>query len=189
MTTQQAAKPKEAMETIRCKTTPYTINGWTIVRLPDNASAKLPSRGQVMGAGTINDAAFETPLEPDGRGSHWFHIKPNLLKAAHIAVGEPVMLSFHAIKDWPEPEIPTDLQKALAADPKAHELFEKITPLARWEWIRWSRATNNAETRAKRLEVACSKLRSGERRPCCWNRNLSTEPSVSKSGVLLEPNA
>jgi hypothetical protein len=90
-------------------------------------------------------------------------------------------------KEWPEPKVPADLNKALAADPQANALWKNITPMARWDWLRWIRATNNEETRSRRIEVALSKLRAGERRPCCFNRNLCTEPEVSKNGVLIEP--
>jgi uncharacterized protein YdeI (YjbR/CyaY-like superfamily) len=96
-----------------------------------------------------------------------------------------VMLSIKSIREWLEPDVPADLESALVAAPQAHSLWQHITPMARWEWIRWIRATNKPETRKRRIEVACSKLEAGERRPCCWNRNLCTEPYVSKNGVLV----
>jgi hypothetical protein len=165
----------------------YTIGTWTILRLPEKASAKLPSRGQAMVEGRINGHAFQTPLEPDGRWSHWFKVNAGLLKALHAATGDTVAVEMTPVKPWPQPAVPADLQTALAGDSSAHALWDRITPMARWEWIRWIRATNKAETRIKRIEVARSKMRAGERRPCCWNRNLCTEPSVSKNGMLLEP--
>lgn len=167
----------------------YTINDWVILQLPKSASEKLPSRGQVMITGTLNGQPFETPLEPDGKGSHWVHIEPKMLKSFGLASGDTVNMRITPIKTWPEPEIPADLRQAIENDPEAYAVWKQATPLAHWEWIRWSRATNNAETRKHRLEVACSKMRAGERRPCCWNRNLCSEPSVSKSGALLEPNS
>lgn len=175
------------MSTIRFKTTLFTINSWTILHLPKEASAKLPSRGQVMIQGTINGYPIKMPLEPDGKGSHWFRVNDTLGKAANIKAGDTVTLDIEPTKDWPEPDVPADLQKALAADAHIQTLWETFTPLAHWEWIRWIRSTGREETRKKRIEVAISKMRNGERRPCCWNRNLSTEPTVSKNGVLLEP--
>ncbi len=175
--------------TITCKTTLFTIGTWTILRLPEDASAKLPSRGQVMAEGTLNGAPFRTPLEPDGRFRHWFQPDDKLLKASHATVGDTVTLEITPTKDWPEPEVPADWQKALAASPKAHDLWQRVTPMARWEWIRWARATGSAETHERRIAVGISKLTSGKRRPCCWNRNLCTEPSVSKNGLLLQPDA
>lgn len=172
---------------IRFKTQLFKINSWTILRLPEDASAKLPSRGQVMVRGTINGFSFERPLEPDGKWGHWFRVDSHLNKAIRAEAGGTVALEIRPVKDWPEPEVPTDWQKALVADAQAHALWQNITPMARWEWIRWMRATNRQETRERRITVGMSKLRSGERRPCCWNRNLCTEPSVSKNGVLLDP--
>jgi hypothetical protein len=58
------------MSTIRFKTTPLKIGGWTIFRLPESASAKLPSRGMTLVEGTINGFRSKIVLEPDGRGSH-----------------------------------------------------------------------------------------------------------------------
>ena len=66
------------------------VNSWTILRLPNDASSKLPSRGQAMVQGTINGHKFQTPLEPDGQWSHWFRLDDSLLKAIGLKVG-----SFH----------------------------------------------------------------------------------------------
>jgi len=37
-----------------------------------------------MVKGTINNFPFQTELEPDGKGSHWFRIDENLSKSAGI---------------------------------------------------------------------------------------------------------
>ncbi len=142
-----------------------------------------------MVEGIINDHHFKAPLEPDGNGSHWLEVDKALRKAAGAEVGDTVTLAIEPVKEWPEPEVPADLQKALAAHPKARELWKDVTPMARWEWIRWIRSTSKSETRSRRIKVGCSKLEGGKRRPCCWNRNLCTVPDVSKNGVLLEPEA
>jgi hypothetical protein len=175
------------MSTILFETTPLQIGDWTILRLPGSASAKLPSRGMALVEGTINGYRSKIVLEPDGKGSHWFQVDSDLRKAAGINAGERVTMAVEPSKEWPEPEVPADLNQALHADPQANALWVKITPMARWDWLRWIRATNNRETRSRRIEVALSKLKSGERRPCCFNRNLCTQPEVSKNGVLLEP--
>jgi hypothetical protein len=83
--------------------------------------------------------------------------------------------------------VPADLKNARAAVPQAHTLWMTITPQAQWDWIRWIRATTQPETRRRRIEVACAKLTAGVRRPCCFNRNLCTEPYVSQNWVLREP--
>lgn len=175
------------MGSIRFKAKLLKIGSWTILRLPQGASAKLPSRGQTMIKGTINGVRFQTACEPDGKGSHWFKVGKSMREAAGADTGDTVELAIDPVKEWPEPRVPADLKDALAADSKAHKLWQDITPMARWDWIRWIRATNRQETRQRRIGVGLSKLKNGERRPCCWNRNLCTEPSVSKNGVLIEP--
>jgi hypothetical protein len=175
------------MSTIRFEAKPLRIRDWTIVRLPEKASAKLPSRGMALVEGTINGLRSKIVLEPDGKGSHWFRVDTALRKAAGIEPGDTARIAVEPSKEWPEPEVPADWNKALAADPAANGLWVRITPMARWDWLRWIRATNNRDTRSRRIEVALSKLKAGERRPCCFNRGLCTEPEVSKNGVLIDP--
>jgi len=175
------------MPTIRFDTKPLKIGDWTILRLPESASAKLPSRGLTLVEGTINGFRSKIVLEPDGKRGHWFRLDSDLREAAGIDADGTVTMAVEPSKEWPEPDVPVDLKKALASDPQANALWVKITPIARWDWFRWIRATNNRETRQRRIEVALSKLNAGERRPCCFNRNQCTEPEVSKNGVLIEP--
>ena len=174
--------------TIHFESTLSTIETSTILRLPETASTHLPSRGQVAIHGTINGVEFQTVLEPDGTSGHWMRVDDDLQLAAGISADDTATLDIVVTKEWPEPSVPRDLTTALASAPhEIQDLWSEITPMARWDWLRWIRATNNRETRSRRIEVALSKLRSGERRPCCFNRNQCTEPDVSKNGVLIEP--
>jgi len=181
------------MSTIRFEAKLFKIGSWTILHLPESASAQLPSRGMTMVSGTINGVPFKTLLEPDGRygpgkkPSHWFRPDPKLLDEAKTGAGRTVQVSLESTKEWIEPEVPDDLAKALSVSPKAEALWQDITPLARWDWIRWIRAVKTAETRGKHIEVALDKLNNGMRRPCCFNRNLCSEPYVSHNWVLIEP--
>jgi len=168
-----------------CKSRLFTISGWTLLRLPLEVSSQLPSRGQTMIKGTVNDVPFQTALEPDGRGSHWFRVDSRLQTAAKVKAGDVATLAIEPAKEWPEPVVPADLKAILAANPPVQALWMKITPMARWEWIRWIGSTGNEETRARRIKATRSKLMAGERRPCCFNRNMCCVPRVSKNGVLL----
>lgn len=175
------------MPTIHFEAKLYTIGSWTLLRLPESASAMLPSRGMTMVEGTINGFRFQAPLEPDGKGSHWCRIDETILKEAQVNAGDTVSLAIEPSEKWSEPELPEDLKDALLSAPQAHALWMKITPNAQWDWVRWIRATKQPETRTRRIETALSKLNAGTRRPCCFNRNLCTEPYVSHNWVLLDP--
>lgn len=172
---------------IQFETKLIKIGESTILRLPKSASIRFPSRGMVMVKGTINDFSFQAALEPDGRGSHWLKVTEAMLKAARANIDDSVKLEIEPIKEWPEPEVPEDLKTALLADSKANTLWMNVTPIARWDWIRWISSTKNPETRKHRIEVELSKLRNGEKRPCCFNRSMCTDPYVSRNGQLLEP--
>jgi hypothetical protein len=164
-----------------------TIGSRTVLRLPEHASEKLPSRGMGMARGTINGFHFQTPLEPDGEGSHWFEVDKSMRENAGVDAGDTVTLEIEPINEWSEPTVPTDVENALADNPEAQTLWEDITTKARWEYIRWIRSAKKSETRKRRIETACSKLEDGQRRPCCFDSSSCTVPDISKSGVLIEP--
>jgi hypothetical protein len=182
-----AVSQRDGAPTIRFDATPYTIDNWTILRLPEKASRKLPSRGQVAVQGTINGHGFQTVLEPDGNFGHWMRIDEKLQSTAAVSTGDTAVLEIEPVKDWPEPNVPRDLETALAAaPPKIKDLWKGITPMARWEWVRWVNATQNLDTRKRRVEVSISKMKGGKRRPCCFNLAACTDPNLSKNSRLIE---
>ena len=68
-----------------------------------------------------------------------------------------------------EAKVPTDLRKALVADPKANARWSDLTPIARRDFISWIDSAKQLETRKRRIERACSMLVAGKRRPCCYS--------------------
>lgn len=65
-------------------------------------------------------------------------------------------------------EIPDDLKKTIAADPRILAAWNDLTPLARNEWICWTISVKKPETRKKHIERVREELLEGQRRPCCW---------------------
>ncbi len=174
---------------IRFEATLSTIDDASLVRLPEAASQQLPSRGQVAVHATLDGHSFETVVEPDGRRGHWLRVSSRLQQAAGIGPGDNAELALEVAPDWPEPEVPEDLAAALAAAPaRIRDVWEDITPMARWEWVRWVQATGNPATRQRRVEVSISKLDSGKRRPCCFDLSSCTDPDLARGGKLREPS-
>ena len=160
-------------------------DSWTFVILPKSASARLPSRGMTAIEGSINGFPFQAALEPDGQKSHWLKVDRKLSKSAGAEAGDIVTLEIAPAGKETEPEVPTDLRKALATAPKARALWSEITPNARRDWIHWITSAKQAETRARRIKNACSMLAAGKRRVCCFDRSgfYSKSMSAPKAAV------
>lgn len=179
---------KTPRQKISFSSTVYMLKDWLILRVPEAESVKLSSRGQVSVTGTINGHTLNTVLEPDGYWSHWIHIDDTMQNTAHAKAGDTVEVELTQTNSWPEPTVPQDIAKALKTAPeKVKEKWHAITPMARWEWVRWVNATASDETRAVRIEKTISKLNGKHRRPCCFNLAACTEPYVAKNGRLIEP--
>jgi hypothetical protein len=83
--------------------------------------------------------------------------------------------------------VPADLHKALITDPKALQLWESLTPLARNEWICWVTFVKKEETRNEHVKRTISELKEGMRRPCCWLgciHRTDKKISASVQGIL-----
>lgn len=176
---------KATVTPIEFSTQLEVINDRPLLRLPADASADLPSRGQVAARAHANGVDFTTVVEPDGMRGHWINVSDELVDQLRATADETVSVTLTPTKDWPETSIPADFGAALDDAPELTDVWAGLTPMARWEWVRWIRATKNADTRARRVEVAISKLESGKRRPCCFDLSSCTDPELSKSGKLL----
>jgi len=202
------AKPQETRSTIRFsarliqpETTGPTfakasagggkIGSWTLLTLPRNASAKLPSRGLTMVEGTINGFPFRLALEPDGKGSHWLKVNQAMHAAAGAVAGDTVTVEITRTGEEPELRVPMDLRTALAAAPRAQSTWAEITPMARRDWILWISSAKQPETRKGRIEKASSMLSSGKRRVCCFGGlNWLLKDHGTSGGVWLPlPNS
>lgn len=148
---------------------PGSGDSWAFVVLPLDASAKLPRRGRTTIEGTVNARAFTALLEPDGRKSHWLRIDKELLEAAGATVADVARFEIISVGEEPDPEVPDDLARVLAASPESRATWDATTTIARLDWIHWITSAKQARTRAKRINDACDMLASGKKRICCFD--------------------
>jgi hypothetical protein len=180
--------PADVRDAIRFDAALAAIDDTVLVCLPDDASRRLPSRGQVAVHATLDGHAFDTVVEPDGRRGHWIRVDEDVRSAVGAGPGDTVRLTLEVAEAWPEPQVPDDLARALSGAPEGiREVWDDITPMARWEWVRWVQATRNPDTRARRVEVSLDKMEHGKRRPCCFDLSSCTDPELARSGKLREP--
>lgn len=177
--TKAASRIRFSATLLRPKVTAKAVS-WTFLSLPKDASAKLPTRSMTSVEGTFNGLAFQATLEPDGQGGHWLKVDRKLREAAGAQAGDVVTLEIAPVAEEPEPRVPADLRKALAAAPPGvRTVWSDITPIARRDWIHWIVSAKQAETRARRIRTACDMLAKGKRRPCCFDRSGMYAKSLS----------
>jgi hypothetical protein len=150
---------------------PQKKASWAFLILPKDASAKLPTRGMTTVEGIINGHPFRATLEPDGEKSHWLKVNKKMREAAAAEIGDVVPLEIVSVGKEPEPRVPTDLRKALAAAPVARAMWSDLTPIARRDWIQWITSAKQSVTRARRIHNAREMLAAGKRRVCCFDRS------------------
>ena len=166
---------------------PIPLKGspWTFLVLPKDASAKLPTRGMTTVEGIINGHPFRATLEPNGQKSHWLKLNKKMREAAGAEVGDVVPIEILLVGKEPEPRVPVDLRKALAAAPKARALWSDITPVARRDWIAWITSAKRLDSRARGIHNACEMLAAGKRRACCGRCVRPDEPSIEREFNLV----
>lgn len=174
----------EEMIEIQCQIRIVRAGDWNLARIPKQASKGLPTRGMVMITAKVNGMAFQTPLEPDGYGSHWFRIDDELMAAGLLKTEDVVHLQFSLAADWPEPDLPPELSEALKHDQRLQGIWNNLTRKAHWEWFRWIRSVKSKATRSKRVAATLDKLNNGHKRPCCFNSTACSVPELSKAGRL-----
>jgi len=84
---------------------------------------------------------------------------------------------------------PADLAKALSETNEITSLWEKITPIARNEFICWVENAKQDKTRARRIKRTVEELLDGQKRPCCWVgciHRTDKKPSKWQQEVLID---
>ena len=137
---------------------------WVSLDLPRDVSAKLPSRGTVPIAGTIQGFPFRTSVMPDGKGGHSMMVNKAMRAGGKVGPGDQVTVVFEVDTATREPKVPADLKAAIASSGKAKATWDDITPRARGEWVEHVEGAKRAETRLRRIATTVERLGKGERR-------------------------
>ena len=181
------AKPQETKSTIRFDAKLFRpkatekIGSWTLLTLPNNASAKVPSGGMTMVEGTINGFPFRGVLEPNGEESHSLKVNKALQDATGADAGDTVTVEITRAGEEPETRVPMELRKALAAAPPAQALWAAITPMARQNWILWISSAKLPETRMRRIEMLFWRSKVADERSPNIKRRMASAAELKKS--------
>ncbi|MBS1616639.1 MAG: YdeI/OmpD-associated family protein [Bacteroidetes bacterium] len=77
-------------------------------------------------------------------------------------------------------QVPDDIKTVLQAQPELLEKWNKLTALARNEWICWTTIVKQEQTRKEHVERLKDDILGGKKRPCCWPGCPHRNPNAQK---------
>ena len=77
-------------------------------------------------------------------------------------------------------DVPDDLKNVLLSDAELLEKWNKLTALARNEWICWTTIVKQEATRKEHLKRLHEDILGGKKRPCCWPGCPHRNPKAKK---------
>ncbi|HMQ02098.1 MAG TPA: YdeI/OmpD-associated family protein [Candidatus Doudnabacteria bacterium] len=89
-------------------------------------------------------------------------------------------MSSETIKTGVNHRVTKDLQTALLNNKNILSIWNRLTPLARNEWICYITISKKSATREDHLKRLQSDLKTGKRRPCCWPGCPHRRPNAAK---------
>jgi Bacteriocin-protection, YdeI or OmpD-Associated len=82
-----------------------------------------------------------------------------------------------------------DLRAVIQSNPLVFDLWQKLTPLGRNEFICWVDDAKQAGTRQRRITRTVEELLEGKKRPCCWAgciHRTDKAPSKWQQDMLID---
>jgi Bacteriocin-protection, YdeI or OmpD-Associated/Domain of unknown function (DUF1905) len=131
----------------------------TIPFVPNDKWGKKPRH---FVKGTINTTAFSGSLGSRG-GANFFPINKDLQDQAKIGPGDAVTVTIEPQDTAASSDLPEDLERALAGEPKALEFFQGLSTFYRNTYLKWITEAKKAETRTTRVEQTVKLLKQGKK--------------------------
>ena len=141
---------------------PEGVGTWTYLNIPREVSATFGSKSQVRVKGMINGQPYRSTALPSGDGSHYLVVGKEIRDQINARQGDQVQVTIELDLEERHVDIPEDLQEALAGDPQAQQVFEKMSYSHQKEYVDWIQGAKKAETRRTRIEKTIGSIRAGK---------------------------
>lgn len=133
--------------------------GWTVVRLPFDATKTWKQRKGMRVTGTINGVAFRTSLFPNKLKGQMLLVNKQLQKAAKVTLGSTVEVVLQPdLEERPEAKIAPELAKLFKSSKALKKFYDELSPSARKDIERYTTEPKSAETRLKRAEQLAERI-------------------------------
>ena len=114
-------------------------------------------------AATVNGYTWRTSVARM-KGEFVVGLSREVRQNAGVEAGDEVEVMLELDRAPREVEVPAALAAALAADPQAGAVFERLAFTHRKEYARWVAEAKREETRQRRVEQALEMIRAGQTR-------------------------
>ncbi len=130
----------------------------TGVEVPVKVIEGLGSTKRPLVRVTINGYTYRSAIAPMS-GTFMLGISDEVRKAAHVAAGDTVDVNVELDTEKRDVEVPPELAKALAKDPKVKKYFESLSYSGKIRLTAPIANGKTAETRARNLDKAMRELK------------------------------
>jgi hypothetical protein len=113
---------------------------------------------------TVNGVELRTTVAVYG-GVSYVGFRKEVRDAMGIALGDRIEVKLEADTHERVVDVPDDLLRALAKDPKAKRAFDALAFTHRKEYALWVAGAKKAETRATRVAKTIRMLKAGTKHP------------------------
>ena len=107
---------------------------------------------------TIDGVPYRGTLVRMGGPKHILLVLKQIRVKIGKGYGDEVAVVFEEDLDPREVDLPPDLQKALVADPPAHENFKRLSYTHQKEYVRWVTEAKHDQTRQRRIQKTIEML-------------------------------
>ncbi|OLE72787.1 MAG: hypothetical protein AUG05_03275 [Actinobacteria bacterium 13_1_20CM_2_66_18] len=130
----------------------------TGVEVPTKVVDGLGSTKRPLVKVTINGYTYRSAIAPMG-GTYMLGISDDVRKSAHVAAGDTVDVNVELDTEKRDVEVPPELARALAMDPKVKKYFESLSYSGKYRLVAPIANGKTADTRARNLDKAMRELK------------------------------
>jgi Bacteriocin-protection, YdeI or OmpD-Associated/Domain of unknown function (DUF1905) len=123
---------------------------WCFLAAPFDVLRTFGTRARVPVRGAINGFAFRSSFTPMN-GKHLLCINKEMQRGAGVKPGDTAHFIIERDAAPRSVEIPPVMKQALAANPGARAIFDKLSYTHKQEYVEWITSAKKDETRAARI--------------------------------------
>ena len=128
--------------------------GWTYIDVPASVCRELNRKGKIKVCGNIDAGNFRSSFLPKGDGTYYLFVNRPLLKMINKTAGDYVTVTFAEDTAPRTVDVPDDIRRAFAENPKAEDTFTGFSYSHKKELMEWINDAKKEETRKRRIVKA-----------------------------------